>query len=82
MKNVSTYVSQCGPNRGHKVQCERRECRWIAGLVTHGRKEIHCVCPFCSADVKGYAWSVAGSGKRCVCGALLTYGIAFNEVRV
>ncbi len=33
-------------------------------------------CPFCEAIVKAYKWSLAGSGKKCVCGALFT---AFNR---
>jgi hypothetical protein len=28
-------------------------------------------CPFCQTAVWAYAWSRAGSGKRCPCGALL-----------
>lgn len=29
-------------------------------------------CPFCSAIVKAYVWSISGRGKKCECGALLT----------
>ena len=28
-----------------------------------------CRCPFCESIVEAYRWSLAGSGKRCECGA-------------
>lgn len=34
------------------------------------------VCPFCQAEVKAYDWSLAGSGKRCACGAVLYADVA------
>lgn len=30
-------------------------------------------CPFCNRRVKAYTRSLAGSGKRCECGALLSW---------
>jgi hypothetical protein len=27
-------------------------------------------CPFCGVEVVGFLWSLAGSGKRCACGAM------------
>ena len=33
-----------------------------------GRSSIVIECPFCGAWVTAYLWSLAGSGKRCVCG--------------
>ncbi len=36
-----------------------------------GRTLVRLTCPFCQADVEAYLWSLAGSGKRCSCGALL-----------
>ncbi len=29
-------------------------------------------CPACGVEVVGFLWSLAGRGKRCVCGALHT----------
>ncbi len=29
-------------------------------------------CPFCNAKVTAYMWSLAGTGKRCDCGALFS----------
>lgn len=27
-------------------------------------------CPFCGQQVRAYWWSLAGSGKKCLCGAM------------
>ena len=35
-----------------------------------GRTRILIECPFCGAREWAYVWSLAGSGKRCPCGAL------------
>lgn len=35
---------------------------------TMGRTRVEIICPFCSARVIAYLWSLAGSGKRCECG--------------
>ena len=36
-----------------------------------GRSRITIICPFCQARVVAYLWSLAGGGKRCLCGAFL-----------
>lgn len=39
-------------------------------------------CPFCAAEVKAYWWSIAGSGKKCSCGALLdSMGTASQPIK-
>jgi hypothetical protein len=43
------------------------------GRSTVGRTEVYIVCPFCGTENKAYLWSLAGSGKRCQCGAKHTY---------
>lgn len=35
-----------------------------------GRVRVRLTCPFCNADVEAYLWSLAGSGKKCTCGAV------------
>lgn len=35
-----------------------------------GRVKLTLTCPFCSAEVPAYLWSLSGGGKRCDCGAL------------
>lgn len=35
-----------------------------------GRSTYTIVCPFCGVETEVRAWSLAGSGKRCDCGAL------------
>ncbi len=52
---------------------ERRKHSLRHGPSTIGRSEAYIMCPFCSRTVRVYLWSLAGSGKRCVCGALHTY---------
>jgi hypothetical protein len=37
-----------------------------------GKAWIILECPCCGIEVKAYRWSLAGSGKRCTCGALHT----------
>lgn len=35
-----------------------------------GKSKIVFDCPWCGAELKANAWSLAGSGKRCQCGAI------------
>lgn len=37
-----------------------------------GRSTVTLECPWCLAEVTAYKWSLAGSGKRCLCGAKFT----------
>ena len=41
-------------------------------ISENGRSRGWITCPFCAEKVLCYLWSLAGSGKRCGCGALLT----------
>ena len=34
-----------------------------------GRRTRTIQCPFCDCEIEAYVWSLAGSGKRCYCGA-------------
>lgn len=38
-----------------------------------GRSTVTVTCPFCGTDTQAYLWSLAGSGKRCECGAVHHY---------
>lgn len=49
---------------------ERRQHELRHGRSAMGRSTVIITCPFCHADIEAYAWSLAGSGKRCTCGAL------------
>jgi hypothetical protein len=44
-----------------------------------GRTRRLMECPFCQAHVWGYLWSLAGSGKKCPCGVLLTMSVAIRR---
>ena len=35
-----------------------------------GRTAVWLTCPWCQTRVDAFLWSLAGSGKRCQCGAL------------
>lgn len=35
-----------------------------------GRSTVDIKCPYCSAITTAFVWSLAGSGKKCKCGAL------------
>ena len=45
-----------------------------------GRSYYVVTCPFCGCDVEARAWSLAGSGKRCECGAVHTWYGSRREV--
>ena len=38
-----------------------------------GRSTVIITCPFCDVRTEAYLWSLAGSGKRCDCGAVHHY---------
>jgi len=40
-----------------------------SGRSTHGRSIVYITCPFCAYTMLCYRWSIAGSGRRCPCGA-------------
>lgn len=48
----------------------KREYEVIRRHSAMGRTRILIECPFCGAEVWAFVWSLAGSGKRCPCGAL------------
>lgn len=37
--------------------------------ISFGRTSVVFDCPFCGLETRAYIWSLAGSGKRCPCGA-------------
>ncbi len=58
---------------------EREYTVVAAGVVVDvtGRrtqKTITVVCPFCSAHVRIFVWSLCGGGKLCPCGAKFQSG--------
>lgn len=55
-----------------KPECEHRNY-----VVTdrfdetgNGKIVLKFQCPFCTAEMRAYQWSLCGGGKRCDCGAL------------
>lgn len=59
-----------GPRFEDVEGVEDREFAIISSRSAHGRSTVTISCPFCSASVVAYTWSLAGGGKRCGCGAL------------
>jgi ribosomal protein S27E len=53
-------------------EIERRPNQQGPKRSRFGRTTVEVQCPFCGAVVVAYVWSLAGSGKRCTCGALHT----------
>ncbi len=47
----------------------------VIDVETKGRGKFVLTirCPYCQEHVKAFAWSLAGSGKRCNCGAIFGY---------
>ena len=53
----------------------KREHTRTDGRSSVGRSVVYITCPFCGEECTAYMWSLAGSGKRCTCGAKHTaYG--------
>lgn len=51
---------------------ESRLCELVAHTPRPaGRTTTTVRCPFCGCSVEARAWSLAGSGKRCECGAVM-----------
>lgn len=60
---------------------EQREFFTIGQRSEFGRSTVTIECPFCRMSVVAYSWSLAGGGKRCVCGALFgSTGTAYRRV--
>lgn len=56
---------------------ETRRFTVVAEHSEFGRSSVTIICPFCGTYVTAFLWSLAGSGKRCTCGAKLNrYGEA------
>ena len=45
-----------------------------------GRILVRIICPFCEEHVHAYLWSLAGSGKKCDCGAVIYQTSARRKV--
>jgi len=52
-------------------RCEEKDSKVISHHSEMGRSGVTLECPFCQAHVFAYHWSLAGSGKRCSCGAMI-----------
>lgn len=48
---------------------ETKQYEIVAEHSEFGRSSLDIKCPFCSAVTTAYKWSLAGSGKKCSCGA-------------
>lgn len=67
---MTARKDECRPHAGYRVL-------W-SGV---GRTKVVLECPFCAATVEAFLWSLAGSGKRCACGAVVTQMGAYREVK-
>lgn len=45
-----------------------------------GRSTVTVRCPFCDCETEARLWSLAGSGKRCECGATMYRNNATGDV--
>lgn len=67
------------------ASAEKRAFRVKRSISEMGRSAICFDCPFCAVEVKGFLWSLAGSGKRCSCGAMhkmdVSYKVNSEETR-
>lgn len=54
-----------------RERTESREYTITATQVGPGRRAMVVRCPWCDRRLTVFGWSLAGTGKRCDCGALL-----------
>lgn len=52
---------------------------YVRKFEEHGRTRVVLECPFCSAKITAYVWSLGAGGKRCGCGALAGSNGAFHH---
>lgn len=52
------------------AEFERRDHHRTYYPAPSGRSSYLIQCPFCGVTIEARAWSLAGAGKRCECGAL------------
>lgn len=65
-----------------EIEVEKREILESSYYAQPCGRSFYVVrCPFCNAEVTIYAWSYAGSGKRCTCGALMHNQVAKKGVK-
>jgi len=67
------------------VSGAREESRLHERAITsrqNGRTRAAIACPFCGCTTEAYVWSLAGSGKRCECGAVHRWHPAVTTKRV
>ncbi len=65
-----------------KNEAEMRDVVIRPGRSEFGRSTVRVTCPFCGHVTEAYAWSLAGSGKRCSnneCQAYLGWNKAFRD---
>ena len=69
-----------------KIPAQEAETKALAirpGVSEFGRSTVFVTCPFCGRKTEAYAWSLAGSGKRCPnpeCRAHLYWGVAVRDM--
>lgn len=64
-KNQTTFTDVENGN------VESRQYFRVGGVASeHGTTHCSVRCPFCQYETEVYLWPLAGSGKRCDCGAL------------
>lgn len=51
--------------------CRYRPVERHPGRSAMGVSTDWVTCPWCGKETECYVWSLAGSGKKCACGALL-----------
>ena len=68
--------------RRERQDIVERDCSHYMGRGEHGLSTIRIVCPFCEDSMDAYIWSFASTGKRCLCGAIIsnTGGYHFAEL--
>lgn len=61
------------------------ETRQVKGYkrkwVEKGKTRVSVDCPFCGTELIAYVWSLAGSGKKCQCGAKMDMTGTFSKDR-
>lgn len=69
MPKGPTWSQIHDPKNANRIET-RDSGGYIRRYEQMGRTRVVLACPFCSAHVTCFVWSLAGGGKRCDCGAM------------
>ena len=72
--DMSVFSKDILMEANKEVMKEKRKIKPLYDTArAHGRSSYTFRCPFCGSHVEAFKRSLSASGKKCGCGALITY---------